>query len=57
MPTLGGPEPRGVGPRVRRQVFVPANVGTNTFVFDTVSFLSVLTLAVFLVQVFSRVIR
>jgi hypothetical protein len=42
---------------VRRQVFVPANVGTNTFVFDTVSFLSVLTLAVFLVQVFCRVIR
>ena len=41
----------------RRQIFVPTNLGTNTFVFDTVSFLSILTLAVFLVRVFSRVIR
>ena len=40
-----------------RQIFVPTNLGTNTFVFDTVSFLSILTLAVFLVRVFSRVIR
>ena len=40
-----------------RQIFVPTNLGTNTFVFDTVSFLSILTLAVFLVKVFSRVIR
>ena len=47
----------GAGTRVRRQVFIPSNVGTNTFVFDTVSFLSVLTLVVFLVRVFSRVIR
>ena len=43
--------------RIRRQTFVPSNVGTNTFVFDTVSFLSLLTLVVFLVRVFSRVIR
>ena len=40
-----------------RQIFVPTNLGTNTFVFDTLSFLSILTLAVFLVRVFSRVIR
>lgn len=43
--------------RIRRQIFVPSNVGTNTFVFDTVSFLSLLTLVVFLVRVFSRVIK
>jgi len=43
--------------RLKRQIFVPSNVGTNTFVFDTVSFLSVLTLVVFLVRVFSRVIK
>ena len=42
---------------IGRQIFVPTNLGTNTFVFDTVSFLSILTLAVFLVRVFSRVIR
>ena len=33
---------------VSRQVFVPSNLLTNTFVFDTVSFLSVLTLIVFI---------
>ena len=52
--------PRQVGEEVigsGRQIFVPTNLGTNTFVFDTVSFLSILTLAVFLVRVFSRVIR
>jgi len=43
--------------RSSRQVFVPSNFGTNTFVFDTVSFLSILTLVVFLVRVFSRVLR
>ena len=43
--------------RVRRQIFVPSNIGTNTFVLDTASFLSLLTLLVFLVRVFSRVIR
>ena len=53
--SYGEDEP--IGGRSRRQVFVPTNIGTNTFVFDTVSFLSVLTLAVFLVRVFSRVIR
>lgn len=36
---------------------MPTNFGTNTFVFDTVSFLSILTLVVFLVRVFSRVLR
>ena len=61
-PELGGREPVGGeegegGGREGRQVFIPSNFGTNTFVFDTVSFLSVLTLAVFLVRVFSRVIR
>jgi len=43
--------------RVRRQVFQPVNSGTNTFVLDTTSFLSLLTLLVFIVRVFSRVIR
>ena len=33
---------------VSRQVFVPSNILTNTFVFDTVSFLSILTLMVFI---------
>ena len=46
-----------LGEEEGRQIFVPTNLGTNTFVFDTVSFLSILTLAVFLVRVFSRVIR
>ena len=43
--------------RVRRQVFIPSNVNTNTFVFDTVSFLSLLTLVVFIVRVFNRVME
>ena len=43
--------------RIRRQIFVPSNIGTNTFVFDTTSFLSLLTLVVFIVRVFSRVIQ
>eukprot|EP00090_Calanus_glacialis_P000889 TRINITY_DN10635_c0_g1_i1.p1 TRINITY_DN10635_c0_g1~~TRINITY_DN10635_c0_g1_i1.p1 ORF type:complete len:317 (-),score=42.67 TRINITY_DN10635_c0_g1_i1:70-1020(-) len=43
--------------RIRRQTFVPSNIGTNTFILDTTSFLSLLTLVVFLVRVFSRVIR
>ena len=33
---------------VSRQAFVPSNILTNTFVFDTVSFLSILTLMVFI---------
>ena len=35
---------------VSRQVFVPSNSQdvTNTFIFDTVSFLSILTLMVFI---------
>ena len=43
--------------RVRRQFFIPSNVNTNTFVFDTVSFLSLLTLVVFIVRVFNRVME
>ena len=46
-----------ITPRVRRQVFIPSNTNTNTFVFDTVSFLSVLTLVVFIVRVFNRVMQ
>ena len=43
--------------RVKRQVFLPSNFGTNTFVFDSVSFLSLLTLVVFIVRVFNRVLQ
>ena len=43
--------------RVKRQVFLPSNLGTNTFIFDSVSFLSLLTLAVFIVRVFNRVLQ
>ena len=43
--------------RTKRQVFIPSNVNTNTFVFDTVSFLALLTLIVFMVRVFNRVIQ
>ena len=43
--------------RFKRQVFIPANTNTNTFIFDTVSFLSVLTLVVFMVRVFNRVMQ
>ena len=43
--------------RAKRQVFIPSNVNTNTFVFDTVSFLALLTLIVFMVRVFNRVIQ
>ena len=43
--------------RTRRQVFIPSSVNTNTFVLDTVSFLALLTLVVFIVRVFNRVIE
>ena len=43
--------------RTKRQVFIPSNVNTNTFVFDTVSFLALLTLIVFIVRVFNRVLE
>ena len=41
-------EQRTPASSVSRQAFVPANILTNTFVFDTVSFLSILTLMVFI---------
>ena len=43
--------------RIKRQVFIPSNQNTNTFVFDTVSFLGILTLVVFIVRVFNRVMK
>ena len=43
--------------RIKRQVFIPSSVNTNTFVLDTVSFLALLTLVVFIVRVFNRVIE
>ena len=43
--------------RTKRQVFIPSSVNTNTFVLDTVSFLALLTLVVFIVRVFNRVIE
>ena len=36
-----------------RQVFVPSNNLTNTFIFDTVSFMSILTLMVFIGENYS----
>ena len=43
--------------RTKRQVFIPSNTNTNTFVFDTVSFLALLTLIVLIVRVFNRVLQ
>ena len=43
--------------RTKRQVFIPSNANTNTFVFDTVSFLALLTLIVLVVRAFNRVIQ
>lgn len=43
--------------RTKRQVFIPSNANTNTFVFDTVSFLALLTLIVLIVRVFNRVLQ
>lgn len=50
-------EPEESEIRVRRQVFIPSTSNTNTFVYDTASFLAVLTLVVFIVRVFNRVME